>query len=126
MASRLSDFLAQANASASCLVEDQHCLQAALRSLRLGVDYKIDTTASLALNLGGLTHYERTLPRAPDGRHAFAPTNTTPCVLHFNGYSKGGQLDKSKGAPSMRRFVKEQVSLRAWVPSQSVELMNAT
>ena len=40
--------------------------------------------------------------------------------------AKGGQLDKSKGAPSMRRFVKEQVSLRAWVPSQSVELMNAT
>jgi len=124
-ASRLSDFLAQANASASCLVEDQHCLQAALRSLRLGVDYQIDTKASLALNLGGLTHYERTLPRAPDGRHTFAPTNTTPCVLHFNGYSKGGQLDQSKGAPSMRDFIKLQVSLRAWVPSQSVELSSS-
>ena len=119
-ASALSDFHSQSNASASCLVEDQHCLQAALRTLRLGVDYKIDTEASLALNLNALPDYRRTLPRAPDGwRIMYAPRNTTPCVLHFNGYAKGGVA--SKGTPPMRQFIVESISPRAWVPSEAVE-----
>ena len=41
----LPAFLAQTNASGSCLVEDQHCLQAALRALTLGVDYSLDSDA---------------------------------------------------------------------------------
>ena len=61
--------------------------------------------------------YPKTLPRARDGwRLSYAPTNTTPCVLHFNGFSKGGQ----NGQPPMKQFIPQSVSSRAWVPSQNV------
>jgi hypothetical protein len=84
---------------ASCIVGDQHCLQAAMqapcsmadanRSESCGehvFEYRVDTSAQLFLSMSMVKPAD--VVRGRDGRFKYAPTGSTPCVLHFNGHSK--------------------------------------
>ena len=64
-----------------CHIDDQHCLQAALL-LNLSLPWVIDSSASLFLNLLGVSKDEI---ESRDGRCYYKPTGRAPCVLHSNG-----------------------------------------
>ena len=116
----LAQFMAGANRSSSCLVEDQLCLQAALRMLKLGIDYTVDANSSLVLNLGDV-NLRQEVRRHDDGTFEYLPTGTRPCILHFNGYSKGGHHKPTGNGPGMRELV-PTASRCAWMPQASVNV----
>lgn len=69
------------NDRVSCVVEDQACLHAALATGL--VPHILDSDASMFLSMYGVVTDQ--LATTTDGRLAYRPTGTTPCVLHFNG-----------------------------------------
>jgi hypothetical protein len=54
-------------------------------ALLRGVDHVVDTQATLFLNVGSALSSGQ-LVRSANGLYVHMPTNTTPCVLHFNGH----------------------------------------
>ena len=75
----------------ACLTEQQHCLQAVLQLG--GVQYVVDTNASLFLTLASVRYDE--LAPGPDGRLVFKPTGVAPCVLHFDSDGTSGNLSQN-------------------------------
>lgn len=65
--------MADTNRSESC---DEHIFQ-----------YRVDSSALLFLSMSSVP--SKDVVRGDYGRFKYAPTGITPCVLHFNGYSKG-------------------------------------
>ena len=52
------------------------------------VEYALDVNATLFLNMFDVL-VDKDITQLEDGRFMYLPTGTTPCVLHFNGKSKG-------------------------------------
>jgi len=103
----------------SCMIDDQLCVQVAL--LR-GVEYSLDTQAKLFLNVGS-TSPDELVQRHSDGRWVYVPSNTTPCVLHFNGHHSA-KVRMNALAPLAKKVLGTWV-VRPSVPAATIDAQGA-